>query len=537
MAYQALKERIAKSLPNRFILSRREDYRYLSFLRQDFPRKDIFLTRPDLVIVGRTCPTIEQSKYRFIQYLELNGDYLADLILIDRASPVLFLGDPSRIGEILERGFRVLELTIPGRIKILSERGGAISESIPLQEEYSLPLSEVIAEEPFRKTLEGRPEGSYREIIESYLHRDLASMTLEYLTAREIPFLQWRIGGIRKNERGRSEQRGGSEATPSEQRGGSEATPSEQRGGSERSEHERSESEATPSEQRGGSQMISSPSRIAVSANGREICILETVQGQNRSPNTIQLFSLDELLDLGEDSPFSQWEGHPNYYFSDLAMSPKEDKIYAIDAFDHHISIFSWEGKVLQIWTGYDMTGINYTSPSRIRFGTTGGRETEGSTFIYILDVLPAKLIRVYDSQAQLIRTWSIPHDFDCNDFAIHKDEIFILGFQGILIYSILGHFIGKIGIPKRPQFDRFQISSLPTGIAISPEGEIYIVDSRRHYVTVLDIDGRYLRTFGYKGDKEGEFNAPQGIAISPQGEICITDGGNYRVQVFRKRY
>ena len=41
------------------------------------------------------------------------------------------------------------------------------------------------------------------------------------------------------------------------------------------------------------------------------------------------------------------------------------------------------------------------------------------------------------------------------------------------------------------------------------------------------------MRTFGEHGAECGQFNHPSGIAISPRGEIVVADYQNDRVQVF----
>ena len=45
-----------------------------------------------------------------------------------------------------------------------------------------------------------------------------------------------------------------------------------------------------------------------------------------------------------------------------------------------------------------------------------------------------------------------------------------------------------------------------------------------------------YLRSFGRKGDKQGEFNFPAGIAFDKNGHIIVVDSGNHRVQVFSEQ-
>ncbi|PFX11203.1 Tripartite motif-containing protein 2 [Stylophora pistillata] len=54
--------------------------------------------------------------------------------------------------------------------------------------------------------------------------------------------------------------------------------------------------------------------------------------------------------------------------------------------------------------------------------------------------------------------------------------------------------------------------------------------------VKIFSSDGTYLRSFGSKGDKQGEFNYPTGIAFDKNNNIIVVDSGNHRVQLFSEQ-
>ncbi len=74
---------------------------------------------------------------------------------------------------------------------------------------------------------------------------------------------------------------------------------------------------------------------------------------------------------------------------------------------------------------------------------------------------------------------------------------------------------------------------SSPRGIAVSPDGSIYIADLGNHRVVKLGPDGRVVDTWGQKGKAAGEFNEPSGISVDDQGAVYVADAWNGRIQKF----
>ncbi len=90
---------------------------------------------------------------------------------------------------------------------------------------------------------------------------------------------------------------------------------------------------------------------------------------------------------------------------------------------------------------------------------------------------------------------------------------------------------------------------SFPRQVAIASDGRIYITEEFNHRVSVYNPDGTFMFSFGQVGklyeqgdpyfdrgnvpDTGGVFNRPSGIAIGPSGNIYVADTWNFRVQVF----
>jgi len=73
-----------------------------------------------------------------------------------------------------------------------------------------------------------------------------------------------------------------------------------------------------------------------------------------------------------------------------------------------------------------------------------------------------------------------------------------------------------------------------PWGVAVNERNEIAVTDHGNNRIQVFSSDGTFLRSFGRKGDKQGEFGFPSGIAFDKH--ILVADSRNHRVQLFSEQ-
>jgi DNA-binding beta-propeller fold protein YncE len=72
------------------------------------------------------------------------------------------------------------------------------------------------------------------------------------------------------------------------------------------------------------------------------------------------------------------------------------------------------------------------------------------------------------------------------------------------------------------------------TDVAFDPAGNTYISDGYiNSRVAKVDRNGHWVKSWGNRGTKPGEFNTPHSIAADAKGNIYVADRGNRRVQVF----
>lgn len=102
-----------------------------------------------------------------------------------------------------------------------------------------------------------------------------------------------------------------------------------------------------------------------------------------------------------------------------------------------------------------------------------------------------------------------------------------------VTVYNRDGKFLRSIAGPT--WFNK------PAGLAVDAGGQrVYVVDiggvqTQEHRVRVFDAQsGEHLFDFGKRGTQPGEFNLPRDIVVAPDGSLYVVDGGNFRVQKFR---
>jgi RHS repeat-associated protein len=95
--------------------------------------------------------------------------------------------------------------------------------------------------------------------------------------------------------------------------------------------------------------------------------------------------------------------------------------------------------------------------------------------------------------------------------------------------FSSTGQSLAKVGSwgTGNGQFKK------PQAVAIDKEGNLWVTDMGNNRVQELSSTGAFIKAFGAMGTGNGQLKEPQGIAIDPSGHVWVGDAGNNRVQEF----
>ena len=69
--------------------------------------------------------------------------------------------------------------------------------------------------------------------------------------------------------------------------------------------------------------------------------------------------------------------------------------------------------------------------------------------------------------------------------------------------------------------------------VAVAKDGSIYVFDRQVPALRKYDANGKFVKTFGRKGQGPGEYVSGGGLAVLPDGRVLLWDTGNWRINVY----
>jgi DNA-binding beta-propeller fold protein YncE len=73
-----------------------------------------------------------------------------------------------------------------------------------------------------------------------------------------------------------------------------------------------------------------------------------------------------------------------------------------------------------------------------------------------------------------------------------------------------------------------------PRAVAVDSQGRVFVADTGNKRITVYDSDGAFLQAIGRPGFDAGQLDEPVGLAFGPGGKLYVADTWNRRIQVFQ---
>ena len=197
---------------------------------------------------------------------------------------------------------------------------------------------------------------------------------------------------------------------------------------------------------------------------------------------------------------------------------------------------------------GYKLVSDFFALPAGANFGEVSGIALNSKGHIFVFN-RGAKPLMEFDGNGKFIRTlgdgiFKATHGLRIDS----ADNIWVtdIGLNVVLKLSPEGRVLMVLGrSDKAGEFLAQSYSSTllnydaplfnqPTDVAFDSAGNIFVTDGYGNSrIVKFDKNGKFIKTWGRKGNAAGEFHLPHSIAFDSKDSMYVADRENDRIQIF----
>lgn len=113
-----------------------------------------------------------------------------------------------------------------------------------------------------------------------------------------------------------------------------------------------------------------------------------------------------------------------------------------------------------------------------------------------------------------------------------------------VIKFSPEGEVLMRIGTPGEAGDPPTHLSE-PNDVLVAPDGSIFVAETHsaqfmdeagpnaKSRINKYSADGKFIKSFGEWGFKNGQLRSPHALAMDSQGRLFVADRGNRRIQIF----
>lgn len=227
--------------------------------------------------------------------------------------------------------------------------------------------------------------------------------------------------------------------------------------------------------------------------------------------------------------------GKPVFVFGDKApcklsfpygiAADEKGNVYVADLYDGGIAMFDAKGKFIKYFLG--KKAIIHPGGLRI-FGNKVYVTEITNSKVYVYDMTGKMLMEVGKGgtkPGELLAPNALTVDSDGTIYIVDT------GNQRVEVFDKTGKFLKMFNGSSDGKGPSVLVN--PRGIGIDSSGNILVVSNMTHTVFGFDKQGKQVFTFGGNGGETNKFSLPNGLFINSNGDIYVTDTINQRVAVY----
>ncbi len=211
-----------------------------------------------------------------------------------------------------------------------------------------------------------------------------------------------------------------------------------------------------------------------------------------------------------------------------------EGNVYVADTWNHRIQKFDAEVTFLRQWGSYGATGGAAVGEEGFFWGPRD-IAVDAAGDVYVTDT-GNKRVQVFSPDGEFLDQWG---GFGVEDGQMDEPVGLATDEEGnIYVADAWNQRVQKFDqdlefVTQWPITGWYGQSVVNKPYLAAGGGRVYITDPEGYRVLVYDQDGEFVATFGEYGFDRKTFSLPTGIAVDGEGDVYVIDSSNHRVMKF----